>query len=70
MAQVTYLKQILHVHKVEHEEYLREFPEEPMYFFDYVNVMLGSLSDDGHRVLEIQIIDLDNVIIFYEMKIQ
>lgn len=70
MSTTTYVRQVQHINKEEHEAYLKEFPEEPICFFNYVNVMLGGIYDDGNRVIDIKIIDLENVIIIYDLKIK
>ena len=52
MAQ-KYLKQVMVLNKQSHKEYLDDFKEEPLKFWDFVNFMLGTLYDNEHIIEQI-----------------
>lgn len=52
MAQ-KYLKQIMVLNKQNHKEYLDDFKEEQLNFWDFVNFMLGTLYDNEHIIEQI-----------------
>ncbi len=50
--------------------YLKDFFEEPLTFEEYLNVVLGQLFDQGHRVLDVKLNhDCTQCIIVYQMNV-
>lgn len=49
----NYLKQVMVLNEQSHKEYLEDFKDEQLSFWDFVNFMLGALYDNEHIIDEI-----------------
>lgn len=64
------LKQVRIITKKDHQYYLKDYPEEPLRFQEYVNLELGLLYDEKHTVISIDFLKKKMVVIVYVMKIK